>query len=131
VDSAIEFVAPRGVGEEPFDAELDFLYGLLFTDGQGEALGDFRGPLGKIFGDVEKNLRAIVGSGFGPAFGFAGRFDGVADVFAITEGRFAEEFAFAAVNRDAVAGIGTGLFAADVKFHGSVDVGDGIGNVRR
>src|SRR6185369_8049485 len=98
VDGAIEFVAPGGVREEAFDAGLNFLRGWRFADGSGETFGDFAGSLRKIFSNIEKNLCAIVRSGFAPTFGFAGGFYGVANVLAIAEGRFSKEFALQSVN---------------------------------
>jgi hypothetical protein len=46
-------------------------------------LRDFIAALAKIFGCVVEDLSAGVGGGFGPGGGFAGRFYGVANVFAI------------------------------------------------
>src|ERR1700761_896682 len=51
----------------------------------------------------------------------AGGFDGVADVLAVAERGLADELALAVVDREAVAGVGTRLLAADVLLHGAVD----------
>src|SRR5947209_17691496 len=58
---------------------------------------------------------------FAPAFGFARRFDGVSDVFAIAQRRLTQQTAIRAVHFDAVARIGPRLLAADVQFHRAVD----------
>src|SRR5262250_3054940 len=58
-----------------------------------------------------------------------GRFDGVADAFAVVEGCFADQLALCAVDRDAVPGIRPRLFSADVELHRAVDRSDGIGDV--
>src|SRR5690348_11709836 len=120
VHAAVEFVGPGRVGKNALDAETDFLGGLFLAHGGSETTRDFRSTLRKIFGNVIEDLRAIVSRGFGPGFRFASGLDGVADVLAIAEGRFAEQFAFSSANLDAVAGIRANLFAADVLLHGAV-----------
>ena len=42
---AIKLVSPRGVTEEPLYTELNFLRGLFFADGSGEAIGNLSSPL--------------------------------------------------------------------------------------
>ena len=131
MNGTVEFVAPSGVAKEAFDAGLNFLCGLLFADGGGESCGDFVGPLGKIFGNVEKDLCAVMRGGLGPALGFAGGFYGVPNVFAIAQRSFSEQFAIATVNGNTVARIGAGLFAANVELYGAIDIGYGVGYVGR
>ncbi len=125
VDRAIEFVGPAGVREEALDGEANFFCGLGFADGSGETRGDFCRALREIFSDVVENLGAIVCCGFGPGFGFARGFDGVANVLAVAERGFTEELAFFAADGKAVAGVRASLLSADVKFHGAVDGGSG------
>ena len=123
MDGAFVFVGPGGVGEDAFDAEAYFGFGLLFADYIGETLRDFFAALTEIFGDVVEDLGAGVGGGLGPGGGFAGGFDGVANVFAIAERGFAEEAAVGGVDWGAVAGVGAGLFAGDEEFYGAVNGG--------
>src|SRR5262249_21002446 len=106
VDGSVEFVGPGCIGKQSFDAYSYFSFRLLRPDGGGESLRDFRAALGKVFCDVEEHLCAIVSRGLGPAFGFASSFDGIANVFAISERRFAEQLAVCTADLNAVAGIG-------------------------
>ena len=59
------------------------------------------------------------------------RFDGVANVLSISLPHFAQVFARAIQDRDAVTRIRTDLFATDVEFRGSVDRGESGGAGRR
>src|SRR5215472_4726983 len=119
VDGTVVFVGPGSVGKQALDAFLNFFGGLFLADRGRKAPGNFFGALRKIFGDVVENLGAIVGRGSAPGLGLAGSFDGVANIFAIAEGRFAEHLALFAANFEAIAGVRTDLLAADVKLHGA------------
>ena len=90
MDRAIEFVGPRRVRENAFDAEINFRCSLPLADNSGEAANDFVAALREIFRAVIKNLRAIVRSGFAPGFGLVRGFDSVANVFAIAERSLAQ-----------------------------------------
>ena len=102
VHGAVELVCPAGVREKSLDAFLHFLGGLLFSDSSGEPCGDFICALRKVFRDVIEDLRAVMGSGFAPALGLARGFNGVANIFAVAQRRFAQEFALFAANLNAV-----------------------------
>ena len=93
VYGAIKFVGPTGIGEEALHTQLQFLGGLLLADSGCQTASDLRTALRKIFGDVVKNLRAIVRRGFRPGFRFARRLHGISNVFAVPKRRFAEELA--------------------------------------
>ncbi len=121
MDCAIVFVGPRGVGEDAFDAGGDLGCGLGFADRCGQSVRDFVAALGEVFGDVVEDLGAVVGCGLAPACGFAGGFYGVADIFAIAEAGFSEELSVVAADFHAVAGVGTGLLAADIELDCAVD----------
>jgi hypothetical protein len=90
----VVFVRPCCVGKEALNAEAHFFFSLLGAYGEREPASNFNGALRKIFRDVEENLSAIVRGGFGPGFGLASGFDGVANIFAIAERGLAEQFAF-------------------------------------
>ena len=77
--------------------------------------------LDHVFRNVIDHLRAIVRAGFGPAGRVARRFHCVANVFAIAQRRFAQQFALAPVHRERITGIGPRLFAADVLLHCAID----------
>jgi len=78
VHGAIKLVGPRGVGEDPFDAEIEFGRGLFRADGPSEPADNFVASLGEVLGAVVKNLRAIMRSSFGPRLRRVGGLDGVA-----------------------------------------------------
>ena len=69
----------------------DFLRRLRFSHCSRQPASDFVAALREILGHVVENLGASVGGGLGPARRFAGGFDGVANVFAIAQRRFAEQ----------------------------------------
>ena len=58
-----------------------------------EAVDDLRPALDEVFCDVVEDLRAGVRGGLCPLLGLVSGFDCVADVFAIAERGFADEFA--------------------------------------
>ena len=70
-------------------------------------------------------MRTGVRGGLGPGCGFAGGFNGVANVFAIAERSFAEEAAIGGADGEGVTGIGAGLFAGNEEFYGVVNWGRG------
>ena len=106
VDSALELVRPGRVGEEALDAEAHFVGSLFFADSGGKAGGNFFSALREIFREVIEHLGAVVGGGFCPGFCFARGFDGVANVFAIAQRRFAEQFTVLAANFERIPRIG-------------------------
>ena len=87
---AVVLVGPRGIGKDALDAEADFGLRLLLSNHIGQAAGNFFATLGKILRNVVEHLRAIVRGYFAPAFCFARRFDGVANVLAVSKRRFPE-----------------------------------------
>ena len=98
---------------------------LIWSGGAREPMRDFVAALDHVFGEEVKDLRTIVRGGSCPTCGVARGFNSVANVFAVAERRFAEQFAFASENGERVAGVGTRLFAADVLLHSAVDIARG------
>ena len=120
---SIKLVSPRGIRKNSLDAELHFCGCLLLANGRCEPMNDLFPALRKIFRAVIKNLRAIMRRRLCPAFGLARGFHRIANIFAITQRRLAEQTSVRRAHLHAVARIRTRLLAADVKLYGTVDRG--------
>ncbi len=123
MDQAVVFVGPCGVSEDALDGEIDFDGGLFFADARREPMRESRRGAGSCFRQCSREpardcAREVLAHPDGVARGF----NCVANVFAIAERRFAEQFAVAPVNRERVAGVGPRLLAADVLLHCAVDI---------
>ena len=97
---SVVFVCPRGVAKDALDGEIGFDDRLFLSDGRGKPVRDFVTPLNHVFGDVIDDLRAETSGRFCPAGGSARRFYRIANVFAVAEGRLAEQLAFSSINRE-------------------------------
>ena len=121
VHRALILVGPGRVRKNALDALADFGGCLLLPYDYGQSPGDLFTALGQIFRDVVKYLGAVMGRCFRPPFRFARRFNGIANVFAISKRRFAEQASIRAAHFDAVARIRARLLAADVQLHRAVN----------
>jgi hypothetical protein len=94
---------------------------LSLADSRSQPVRDLVPPLNHIFGDVVDHLCTAMRGHLCPARGATRRFHRVADVFAVADRSFAEQFTRPSENRNGITGVGARLLSTYILFDCAVN----------
>src|SRR5690606_39253367 len=103
VYTPVVFVGPGGKGKESLQSQFEFVGSILrAAAGQaGQPLHQLIGAVRQVFGQIVQNLSTIEGGGLLPAGRLTRSSNGVANIFAATQGNVPGDLAFAVDDREA------------------------------